>query len=207
MDLETIKQEFERRGIFRAGHFEYTSGRHGDVYINKDAIYPDTYLVNTLCQTLSDIIWPKYRPEVVVGPAMGGVILSTWLAFWLSEHEKLWSGQHVPSVYAEKERGGFVLKRGFDKIVAGKSVVIVEDVVTTGASAKKVAEAVREAGGNILLVVSLVNRGNAEAKDIGVPHFFSLLSIPLPSWQATDCPLCRRGVPIDMDFGHGAKSA
>ena len=40
----------------------------------------------------------------------------------------------------------------------GKRIVIVEDVTTTGGSALKAAEAVREAGGEIVLVLTMVDR-------------------------------------------------
>ena len=31
---------FQKLGVFLEGHFLYTSGRHGEKYINKDRLYP-----------------------------------------------------------------------------------------------------------------------------------------------------------------------
>ena len=42
--------------------------------------------------------------------------------------------------------------------LAGKRIVIVEDVTTTGGSALKAAEAVRDAGGEIVLVFTMIDR-------------------------------------------------
>jgi orotate phosphoribosyltransferase len=51
-------------------------------------------------------------------------------------------------------------------------VVVVEDVTTTGGSAMKAVEAVREAGGNVALVLTMVDReeGASETfKQAGLP--------------------------------------
>ena len=54
----------------------------------------------------------------------------------------------------------------------GKRIVIVEDVTTTGGSALKAVEAVREAGGDVALVFTMVDReeGATEAfAEAGLP--------------------------------------
>jgi orotate phosphoribosyltransferase len=141
------------------------------------------------------------RVEVVVAPAIGGVILSQWTAYHLSKI----TGRNVYSIYAEKTEGGdsFVIRRGYGKIVAGKNVLIMEDVLTTGGSVKKVVEATRTLGGNIVGFGAFCNRGGIAPEDVGTKKIFALINIRLDAWNEAECPLCVRGVPINIDIGKG----
>ena len=68
-------------------HFVYTSGKHGEVYINKDALYPHTRETSQVGRMLAELILANnLQPEVVVGPALGGIILSQWTAYHFSDH-------------------------------------------------------------------------------------------------------------------------
>lgn len=191
--------------VLTDGHFVYTSGRHGSVYVNKDAVYPHTSVVRDLCDTLAKAI-AAYDVEVVCGPALGGIILSQWTAHQLTEY----TGHEVLGVYAEKTEtaetkgGELVLGRGYDGIVAGRRVAIVEDVVTTGGSLRKAANTVRRSGGDIVVAAALVDRGNLDAGALGVPTFLPLLSLGLDSYAAGECPLCKAGAPINTSVGKGA---
>ena len=183
----------EARAIVTDSHVVYTSGKHGSAYVNKDAVYPHTARVAELCRHLADAAATQ-RPEVVCGPAMGGIILAQW------------TGHHLglPAVYAEKApEGGMALRRGYDRLVAGKRVLVVEDVLNTGGSVRDAVAAVRAAGGVVVAVGALVNRGGVTAADTGAPVLVSLLDVALDAWDATACPLCRDGVPINTDVGKG----
>jgi orotate phosphoribosyltransferase len=59
-----------------------------------------------------------------------------------------------------KEHGARLAVEGLAKgeTLQGKRVVIVEDVTTTGGSAVKAVDAVREAGGEVVLVFTMVDR-------------------------------------------------
>lgn len=186
-------------------HLIYTSGRHGDAYVNKDAVYPHTEITSRLCSVLAKH-FEKQNIEVVLAPAIGGVILSQWIAHHLTKTR----GRDVLSVYAEKttEAEGFVIKRGYDKLIADKRTLIVEDILTTGGSVKKVVEVARKCGADIIGVAALCNRGGITAKDLGeVPELYSLVNIELTSWEADQCPLCIKKVPINTDVGKGKELA
>ena len=132
--------------------------------------------------------------EVVCGPAMGGIILAQW------------TGHHLglPAVYAEKApEGGMALRRGYDALVRGRRVLVVEDVVNTGGSLADTIHAVRAAGGTVAGAVALCNRGGVTAADLDVPALHSLLELSLDSWAADECPLCRRGAPVNTSVGKG----
>ena len=187
--------------IITNSHVVYTSGKHGSAYVNKDAIYPHTEVTSQLCLEIAKH-FEKAKINVVVAPAIGGVILSQWVAYHLT---KL-NSREVLGVYAEKnERGdGFVLRRGYDKLCQGKRVLVVEDILTTGGSVKKVIELVKGIPAEVVGVAALCNRGGVTAEDIGnPPDFFPLTQVNLESWDERDCPLCRAENPINLEVGKG----
>ena len=195
MSASTRAEEIlaETGAVIGDSHVVYTSGRHGTAYVNKDAVYPHPAQVSALCRMLADAAAAD-RPEVVCGPALGGIILSQWTAHHLG----------ALAVYAEKlPGGGLALRRGYDRIVAGRRVLVVEDIVTTGGSVRQTVAAVRAAGGEVTRVTALCNRGGITAADLGVPAFSALVTLSLDSWEATSCPLCRGGVPVNTDIGKG----
>lgn len=187
--------------IITDSHIVYTSGKHGTTYINKDAVYLHTKETSDLCRAIAEQ-FADDSVEVVIAPAIGGVILSQWTAHYLSEI----TGCEVFSVYAEKMENGdaFIIKRGYDKIVVGKNVLVVEDVLTTGGSARKVVELTRDLGGNIVGVGVLCNRGGLTPQDVAhPPKMFALVNVNLDAWDEADCPMCKQKTPINVNVGKG----
>lgn len=200
--MDDVVQILKDAGAILEGHFIGTSGRHVPVYINKDAWLLHTGLVSKVCQMLAEENKDK-DIEVVVGPAVGGVILSTWTAYHLSEI----TGRDVLSVFTEKTpEGGQTLKRNYDKVVAGKRILAVEDTVTTGGSVKKTIEAIQAAGGNIVQLSLIVNRDpkNVTEETFGVP-VNALASLQLDSFAEDEVPDWLKKIPINTTVGHGAK--
>lgn len=187
--------------IVTDSHLVYTSGRHGSAYVNKDAIYPHTELTSDLCLAIAEEFAGE-GIEVVIAPAVGGVILSQWVAFHLS---KL-TGRQALGIYAEKDESGdaFVVRRGYDKMVPGRRVLLVEDVLTTGGSVRRVGDAVRALEGDIIGVAAICNRGNVAVEDLGgVPKLSALMNVTLDSWPEEECPLCAKNIPINTEVGKG----
>jgi len=179
--------------VISGSHVVYTSGRHGAAYVNKDALYPHTRRVSEVCALMADGA-RALRPDVVCGPALGGIILSQWTAHHLG----------ALAVYAEKTpEHGVALRRGYDALVAGRRVLVVEDVLNTGGSVGDAVRAVRAAGGEVVAVSALCNRGGVTAADLDVPALLSLVELALDSWEAAACPLCRDAVPVNTDIGKG----
>ena len=199
MDEAAVLDMYERSGGFRTGHFVFVSGLHADTYINKNALYPYTHEISKLCKGIAERFAGK-GVEVVVGPATGGIILSTWVAYHLSEIE----GKEIYSVYADKDGDGFVIKRGYDEVIKGKKALVVEDLVTTGGSLKKVIEETRRVGAEVVAAVAVVNRGDVTKEAISnPPEFVSMLTVEMEQWPEADCDLCKTGIPINTDVGHG----
>src|SRR3989338_415709 len=141
-------------GLIQNSHIVYTSGKHGEMYLNKDAIYPHTKDISLICQEIAKRYQDK-GIEVVSAPALGGIILSQWTAYHLSNL----TSKEVLGVYTEKTPDkNQVFTRGYDKLVKGKKVLVVEDITTTGGSVKKVIASVEAAGGEVVGVCILANR-------------------------------------------------
>lgn len=192
----------ERLGaIIDNDHFVYTSGRHGSVYVNKDAIYPHVKDVMALGYLMADIVCFR-EIDVVVGPEKGGIILAQWVAYNLIEGT---GREDICAVYAEREGSHFVIKRGYEKLIPGRNILIVEDILTTGSSVRKVVSAVEELRGNIVAVAAICNRGGVKVEDVGISSdFYSLINdLNLESWSEAECPLCARGVLVNTTIGKG----
>lgn len=185
--------------VMHDDHFVYVSGRHGSVYINKDRLYPHTMLASKVGQMLAQSVFGK-PIDAVAGPALGGIVLSQWTAYHLTKLTK----REVVGVYTEKTNGDEQhFTRGYDALVKGKNVLVVEDITNTGGSVAKVVECVKKAGGKVIQVVVMVNRDpvNVNSETVGAP-FDALGVLPVETYEASECPLCQRGVPINKTVGH-----
>jgi orotate phosphoribosyltransferase len=187
-------------GALLHGHFVLTSGRHAKEYVNKDALYPHIAETSQLCGCLAE--FAGLSTQVVAAPAIGGVILSQWVAYHLGAILE----REILAVYAEPGPDDtLVFKRGYDQLIPGKDVFVVEDVLTTGGSAKKVVDAVRSLQGEVVGVGVLSNRGGVTAEQLGAPRLHALTNIPMESWEAEECPLCKEGVLVNTDVGKGTE--
>lgn len=187
-------------GYITDSHIVYTSGKHGSTYLNKDAIYPHTKEISAICREIAER-FKDQGIDVVAAPALGGIILSQWTAYHLCEL----TGKEVLGVYTEKTPDkDQIFTRGYDKLVNGKKVLIVEDITTTGGSVMKVVASVKAAGGKVIGVCVLANRNPDEinSNTLGLPYQ-SLAEIKMQAWEEKDCPLCQKGVPINTMVGKG----
>jgi len=98
---------------------------------------------------------------------------------------------------------GFGFNRGQVEFISGKRVLVVEDILTTGGSAKLVVEAVRKAGGEVVGVAAICNRGKVTAEMVGVDQLWSAVTVDMVTYDPAECPMCSQGVPITTEVGHG----
>ena len=189
--------------IVSDSHFVYSSGRHSSVYVNKDALYLHTGIVSRLCERMAQS-YNADEIDVVVGPVLGGIVLSQWVTYALNAHR---TNGEVLAVYAEKEGDGpdktFVFRRGYDKHIAGKNILVVEDILTTGGSARQVIEAIRKQGGNVIGLSALCNRGTVQSAAVANVPVQQLITLTLETFAEDECPFCQQGVPINTELGKG----
>lgn len=194
-----LKILLKDKAILTNDHFVYASKKHGSCYVNKDFLYLHPKDVSKLCRFIANHFRHK-KIDIVVAPVVGGVSLSQWTAYHLGKLK----GKEILAAYAEKKNEQFKFKRGYDKEIKGKFVLVVDDIMTTGGSARKIIKAVKSAGGKIVGLAVLCNRGGVSLKQAGnPPELFSLVNLNLPSWNKKKCPLCAKGIPINKNYGRG----
>ena len=172
-------------GAVLEGHFQYASGRHGPLYVEKFRLLERPEATAQLCAQIAEH-FADHRIELVVGPTTGGILLAHETARALG----------TPMFFAERgERGGRVFERGFT-FQPGQRTLIVDDVLTTGGSVHDTIDAVREAGGEPVGVGVVVDRTNG-ATEFGLP-FFACIALEVPSHPPTECPLCTSNIPLTL---------
>ena len=161
------------------GHFLLSSGRHSNRYCQcaKLLQYPNraAKVLAVVAEKLKDV-----QVDIVVGPAMGGIIVAYELGRQLG----------VPAIFTEREDGKMSLRRGFE-IHAGQKVLITEDVVTTGKSSLETIEVLKGFGAEIIGIACIVNRSTGP---IDYP-LYDAVRLDIESWDSVDCPLCKEGIP------------
>lgn len=206
LTIQEVLAIFGKMGaIYDDDHFVYTKGGHGKAYVNKDDVYVDPDQLSALCKEIayqsreSDI-------QVVAGPTIGGVLVAQWVTYWL---RRFTGDEKIIAVFADEneEKGSRILKRGYGNKVAGKKVLVVEDVINTGGSAAATVKATLAAGGKVIRCFALCNRSadkKAAAALIGVP-VSALLELEMDNFPPENCPYCQTERPINQVLGHGKK--
>ncbi len=186
MTEDEILAEFRAAGALLEGHFILSSGLHSPRYLQCARVLMDPVRASRLASALAASIPRDLRAqiEIVVSPAMGGVVIG---------HE-MGRALGVEAIFVERPTGTFELRRGF-ALRPGQKVLLVEDVVTTGLSSREAMKAVAEAGGEVIAAASLVDR-SAGAADMGVP-FYPLVSLNVPSYPADDLPSELAALPAE----------
>lgn len=177
MTENEILAEFRAADALLEGHFILSSGLHSPRYLQCARVLMDpsraSRLASALARTLPIEI--KSKIEMVVSPAMGGVIIG---------HE-VGRSLGLQAVFVERPTGIFEFRRGF-RLERGQKVLLVEDVVTTGLSSREAMKAVEAEGGEVIAAAALVDRSNGLA-DLGVP-FFPLIRIDVPVYEPEAMP-------------------
>lgn len=182
MTREEALEIFKKSNALLSGHFKLTSGRHSGQYMQCAQVLQYPEYAGQLCADLAKK-FADTKIDVVVGPAMGGIIVSYEVGRALG----------VKTIFTEREQGTMSLRRGF-VIDPGEKVLVVEDVVTTGGSVREVMDIVREKGGEVVGVGVLVDRSGGKA-DFGV-RTEAALKIEIESYEPEECPICKQGLPL-----------
>jgi orotate phosphoribosyltransferase len=165
------------------GHFKLSSGRHSDKFVQKFRVLEDPKLTQAFGAAIADRFHGDF--DCVASPAVGAIVLGFAVA--LAAQKRM--------IFAERLGDTLEFRRGFE-IHPRERTVVVEDVATTGGSARAVVELVRMSGGEPIGVGALIDRFDPARADLGV-RLEALAGLDVASWDADDCPLCRSGAPIE----------
>ena len=183
LSRDEIEKMIKKSGALLEGHFELTSGLHSDKYLQCALILQDPERCEALCRELAD----KFKAtlvDVVIGPAMGGIIISYETARHLG----------CRSIFAERKDERMKLRRGFS-IDRGEKVLVVEDVVTTGGSVKEVIFLAREKEAVVVGIGAIVDRSPEEV-DFGDLQFKPLIRLDIKTFERDRCPLCKKDIEL-----------
>ncbi|MDP3783425.1 MAG: orotate phosphoribosyltransferase [Sphingopyxis sp.] len=178
MTDDEILAEFRAAEALLQGHFLLSSGRHSEYYLQCARVLMDTERAGRLAVALATKLPRdlKQAIDVVVSPAMGGVIIGHEMGRALGK----------PAIFVERPTGTFELRRGFT-IEPGAKVLMVEDVVTTGLSSREAMACVTAAGGEVIAEAALVDRSAGSNVDLGIP-FYPLVAINFPTYAPDELP-------------------
>jgi len=183
-DAEVLS-EFRASEALLEGHFELSSGRHSGHYLQCARVLMDPMRASRLAAALAAKLPRDLRSQIdtVVSPAMGGIIIGHEMGRALGKE----------AMFLERPDGTFGFRRGFG-LKPGEKVIVVEDVVTTGLSSKEAMKAIEDAGGEVLALVSIVNRSGANV-DFDVPYF-ALTEITFPTYAEDELPEELAAIPV-----------
>ncbi len=165
------------------GHFLLSSGKHAPRYVQCAKLLQHPELAEWVAKSLAERSEEFGKIDAVVGPALGGIVVSYEIARAL----------RVRGMFSERDaEGNMTLRRGFE-IAAGERILIVEDVVTTGGSSLEVARLVKEHGGVAVGIACIVDR-RPEGTELPL-SVIGAVRMQIPVYAPGNCPLCRRGIP------------
>lgn len=181
---DEVEKIFRRAGAFLDGHFELSSGKHSDRYLEKFQVLQWPQDTERLCAAIAE--WAEaLAPATVAGPTTGGVILAHEVARQL----------RVRAVYAERaDKGpGRAFRRGL-VLAEGEKVLVVDDVMSTGGALLETIRAVREARATVVGAAVLADRSDGSV--LGDLPFRALWHAPLAAYEPAACPQCAKGEPL-----------
>jgi orotate phosphoribosyltransferase len=178
---DEVLNVFRDTGALLEGHFILRSGLHSREYFQCALALQEMPVVERLGAALAKKV-EKSEAVTVIAPAIGGLVIGQEVARQL----------RVRFIFAEKEEGKLVLRRGF-KIEKGEKILVVEDVVTKGGRVMETIEIVHAKGGYVVGVATIVDRSNGAVK-FGVP-FMSLLSLRVEAFEESQLPPDLKGIP------------
>ncbi|MBY0359225.1 MAG: orotate phosphoribosyltransferase [Candidatus Obscuribacterales bacterium] len=190
-DSSEIEKLLKSVDAWLTGHFLLSSGLHSDQYIQCQRIMQFPRYGAVLADALAERVFQAgLRPQAVVGPALGAI---HWELYVAQALDKKLNAEPVRGIFAERPEGVFEIRRGIE-LNPGEKVLVVEDVTTTGGSARQVVELVRRLGAEPIAVAAVIDRSAGAAK-FDVP-FLSLIELQLQVHKPEQCPLCQEGLPL-----------
>jgi orotate phosphoribosyltransferase len=183
--VKSVLELFKESGALLEGHFRLSSGLHSTGYLQSALVLQHPPHAETLGRALAALVAP-HSPTVILSPALGGIVIGHEVARALG----------VRAVFAERQNGALMLRRGF-ALGPDDRVAVIEDVVTTGGSTLETIDVARSLGAAVTAAGSIIDRsgGWTGPSDGGEVPYHALVTLTLPAWQDADCPLCRQGIP------------
>ena len=131
--------------------FTWASGKKSPIYCDNRLTLSYPEVRRLICQSFVDKIKENFKDvEVIAGVATGGIAHGALVAEALG----------LPLIYVrDKPKGHGRMNLIEGHLEAGKRVVVIEDLISTGGSSLKAVEGIRESGGNVLGLLAIFTYG------------------------------------------------
>ncbi len=134
--------------VVKFGKFILSSGKESDYYVNMKMAITDPKILKSIANIVSSHI-NKKEIDKVAGPALGAIPIVTAVSL---ESE-------IPMLMIRKAKKGYGTSELIEgNLNEGDSVIIVEDVTTTGNSLIRAIKAIEENGGIVKKAIVIVDR-------------------------------------------------
>ncbi|HEY2615593.1 MAG TPA: orotate phosphoribosyltransferase [Chthoniobacterales bacterium] len=173
---------FRRTGALLDGHFVLRSGLHSRQFFQCALLLQHTDIAAQVCAALADKL-RGIECEAVISPALGGIIVGQEIGRALGKRH----------IFAEKEAGGLVLRRGF-QVRPNERFIVAEDVVTRGGRVQETVDIVRTHGGVVAAIGVIVDRSDGKRPDFGCP-FLSLIEMNVETFEPENLPADLAQIP------------
>lgn len=183
MTSDQVLAAFRETGALLTGHFVLRSGLHSRQFFQCAHLLQFPRVAAEVCAALAEKA-SVVACDAVISPALGGLIVGHEVGRALGKRH----------IFAEKEEGKLVLRRGF-QIGAGERFLVVEDVVTRGGRVQETVDIVRAHGGIVAGVATIVDRSGGQHPDFGCP-FLSLLALNVETFAPDALPEDLAGIPV-----------
>lgn len=185
MDSDQVLTHFRETDALLEGHFVLSSGLHSEQYLQCALALQYPADAARFGHAIAERILNSpgaTNIDTVASPAIGGLVIGYAVA----------EAMNARFLWTERQDGEMTLRRGFT-IKSGESILVVEDVITTGGSTRECIAALEEQGGKVVAAASIIDRSNGNA-NVGVPRI-SLVSLDVPTYALPECPMCAAGLP------------
>ncbi len=148
MDKELI-QALKNCGAVKFGDFTLASGRKSTYYVDIKKAITDPATLKLIANRIAGIMKERHIcAEAIGGVAVGGIPLATAVSL----------RSRLPLVIVRKSLKEYGTGGRFVGDVAGRELLMLEDVTTTGGSVIEAIKDLRDAGSVVNMVITVVDR-------------------------------------------------
>ncbi len=177
-----VLELFRQSGALLDGHFRLSSGLHSDRYLQSALVLQHPDYAEQMGRALAARL-EHLQPTAILSPALGGIVIG----------QEVGRAMHLRSLFAERQDGKLMLRRGFT-LAPSDRVVVVEDVITTGGSTRETIAVAEATGAIVLGAAAIIDRGSDPGR-LSLP-LQALVCMEVPTYQADACPMCASGMPV-----------
>jgi orotate phosphoribosyltransferase len=183
--------EMQLSGMVRHGHFEFQSGHHSAVTLDRDRLLSDPRFASHLGYCIAKQYFTSVI-QSVAAPSMWGAALAQWVGYFLQPRATV--------VFAPPDNGGFTIPETLRGDIEGRRVLLIDNLIISGKTMRRFAASVAEQGGEIIGAGTLWNTAGFQITERPVPvPVFSVFNQRFPVYAPESCPLCATGVPIETN--------